>query len=56
MDEGEILMKKVTKNLQNLVKKRKTPVVITKQGSIKLRKPSSGTDMESYCYSSYSNN
>ena len=47
-------MKKITKNLQNLVKKRKTPVVITKQGSIKnYSKSSSGTDIESYCYSNY---
>jgi hypothetical protein len=47
-------MKKMTKNLQTLVKKRKTPIVVTKQGSIKNRKPSNGTDVESYCYSNYS--
>jgi len=49
-------MKKTTKNLQNLVKKRKTPIVVTKLGSIKNRKSSQGTDIESYCFSSYSNN
>jgi len=49
-------MKKVTKNLQDLVKKRKTPTVVTKQGSLKIKKYSSGTDIESYCYSSYGNN
>lgn len=47
-------MKKITKNLQNLVKKRKTPVVVTKQGSVKIRvRSSSDTDIESYCYSPY---
>jgi len=46
-------MKKITKNLQNLVKKRNTPIVVTKQGSIKIRRSSSGTDIESYCYSNY---
>jgi hypothetical protein len=44
-----------TKKLQNLVKTRKTPVVITKQGSIKNRKSSSGESVESYCYTSYNN-
>jgi len=49
-------MNKATKNLQNLVKKRKTPVVVTKLGSIKNRKSSQGTDVESYCFSIYSDN
>lgn len=49
-------MNKVTKSLKSLVKKRKTPLVITKQGSAKIRSgSSSGTDMESYCYSNYNN-
>jgi len=48
--------KDVTKKLKNLVKSRKTPVVITKQGSIKYNKKYSDTSIESYCYSGYSNN
>ncbi len=46
-------MNKTTKKLQALVKKRKTPVVVTKQGTIKINKHSSDTSVESYCYSSY---
>lgn len=48
--------KDVTKKLQSLVKSRKTPIVITKQGSIKYNRKYSDTSIESYCYSSYSNN
>ena len=49
-------MKKTTKNLKNLVKKRKTAIVVTKQGSVRTRSRSSGTDVESYCFSNYSTN
>lgn len=49
-------MNKATKKLQTLVKKRKTPVVITKQGSIKISRHSSDSDsVESYCYTNYNN-
>lgn len=48
--------KDATKKLRNLVKNRKTPVVITKQGSIRNNKRHSDTSCESYCYSSYNNN
>ena len=44
----------MTKKLQNLVKVRKTPIVVTKQGSIKNKsKNSSSSSIESYSYSSY---
>jgi hypothetical protein len=46
----------MTKKLRTLVKHRKTPVVVTKQGSVKVRSRSSdGESVESYCYSSYEN-
>jgi len=45
----------MTKKLQGLVKVRKTPVVVTKQGSIKNRKNSDGESIESYCYTNYNN-
>jgi len=49
-------MNKTTKKLLTLVKKRKTPVVITKQGSMKINRNSSDSDsVESYCYTSYNN-
>ena len=48
-------MKNMTKKLQTLVKRRKTPVVITKQGSIKSNKKSESDSIDSYCYSSYNN-
>ena len=44
-----------TKKLQNLVKNRKTHIVITKQGSLKHRKSSESESVESYCYSNYNN-
>ena len=44
--------KNVTKKLQNLVKDRKTPIVVTKQGTKKPRY-SSGESYENYSYSSY---
>ena len=47
--------KNATKKLQNLVKERKTPIVVTKQGSIKRRSNSSGESVESYCYTNYNN-
>lgn len=54
MFKGEIEnMNKTTKKLQTLVKKRKTPVVVTKQGSLKINRSSSDTSVESYCYSGY---
>jgi hypothetical protein len=44
----------MTKKLQNLVKVRKTPVVVTKQGSIKNKsKNSHSSSIESYSYSNY---
>ena len=43
----------VTKKLRNLVKDRKTPIVVTKQGSIKHRKNTNNESLESYCYSGY---
>ena len=50
-------MNNTTKKLQTLVKKRKTPVVVTKRGSIKINRNSSDSDsVESYCYSNYGNN
>ena len=49
-------MKQITKKLQNLVKERKTPIVITKEGSIKKVRNSNSESLESYCYSEYSNN
>lgn len=49
-------MKQITKKLQNLVKDRKTPIVVTKEGSIKKAKNPNNESLESYCYSSYSNN
>ena len=46
--------KGMTKKLQNLVKTRKTHIVVTKQGSIKNKsRNSSSASVESYCYSSY---
>ena len=43
-----------TKKLQDLIKVRKTPVVVTKQGSVKYKSRNSGsTSVESYCYSEY---
>jgi len=49
-------IKSTTKKLQSLVKNRKTQLVVIKQGSIKNNKKTSDTSIESYCYSSYSNN
>ena len=44
----------MTKKLQNLIKERKTPVVVTKQGSVKHKTKAPGSaSVESYCYSSY---
>jgi hypothetical protein len=44
----------MTKKLQNLVKFRKTPIVVTKQGSIKNKtRNSNSSSIESYSYSSY---
>ena len=44
----------MTKKLQNLVKVRKTPIVVTKQGSIKYKsRNSSSSSIESYSYSNY---
>jgi hypothetical protein len=44
----------MTKKLQSLVKERKTPVVVTKQGSVKHKTKKPGTaSVESYSYSSY---
>ena len=48
--------KDITKKLQNLVKHRKTSIVVTKQGSIKTNKKYNTISCESYCYSSYNNN
>ncbi len=46
----------MTKKLQNLVKVRKTPIVVTKQGSIKSKsRNSNSSSIESYSYSSYNN-
>jgi hypothetical protein len=46
----------MTKKLQNLVKVRKTPIVVTKQGSIKYKsRNSKSSSIESYSYSSYNN-
>ena len=43
----------MTKKLQTLVKHRKTPIVIIKQGTVKIRsRSSSDKSMESYSYSS----
>ena len=48
----------MTKKLKNLVKNRKTPIVIIKQGTIRIRSRSSDSEtMENYSYSSnYENN
>ena len=48
----------MTKKLKDLVKNRKTPIVITKQGSIRIRsRNSSNESLENYSYSSgYENN
>jgi len=44
----------MTKKLQNLLKVRKTPIVVTKQGSIKNKsRNSKSPSIESYSYSSY---
>jgi hypothetical protein len=48
-------MKDMTKKLKTLVKKRKTPIVITKQGSIKINKKYDSDSIDSYCYTSYNN-
>lgn len=49
-------MKDITKKLQKLVKTRKTPVVVTEQGSVKaVSKRKDSGSAESYCYSSYNN-
>lgn len=48
--------KDITKKLRNLVKHRKTSIVVTKQGSIKTNKKYNTISCESYCYSSYNNN
>jgi len=46
----------MTKKLQNLVKVRKTPIVVTKQGSIKCKtRNSNSSSIESYSYSNYNN-
>ena len=46
----------MTKKLQTLVKHRKTPIVVTKQGSVKIRSRSSDVEsLDSYCYSNYEN-
>lgn len=43
----------MTKKLQTLVKHRKTPIVIIKQGTVKIRSRSSSVEsIESYSYSS----
>jgi hypothetical protein len=48
----------MTKKLKDLVKNRKTPIVIIKQGTVRVRsRSSSGESLESYSYSSnYENN
>jgi len=47
-------MNKITKKLQNLVKDRKTPVVVIKQGSIKpVRRNTTSSSYESYSYYNY---
>ena len=48
----------MTKKLKNLVKNRKTPIVIIKQGTIRIRSRSSSSEsIENYSYSSdYENN
>jgi hypothetical protein len=44
----------MTKKLQNLVKVRKTPIVVTKQGSIKNKtRNANSSSIESYSYSNY---
>jgi len=46
----------MTKKLQNLVKVRKTPIVVTKQGSIKNKtRNADSSSIESYSYSNYNN-
>ena len=48
----------MTKKLKDLVKNRKTPIVIIKQGSVRVRSRSSSSEsLENYSYSSgYENN
>ena len=47
----------MTKKLKNLVKNRKTPIVVTKQGTIRIRSRSSSNEsLENYSYSSYYEN
>lgn len=48
----------MTKKLKDLVKNRKTPIVIIKQGTVRVRSRSSSSEsLESYSYSSdYENN
>jgi hypothetical protein len=47
----------MTKKLKNLVKNRNTPIVITKQGTVRIRsRNSSNESLENYCYSSYHEN
>ena len=50
----KINVKGTTKKLQNLVKKKKTQIIVIKAGSIKTSTHSSGTSSEAY-YPSYSN-
>ena len=44
-----------TKKLLKFVKDRKTPIVVTKQGSLKNRRSSNSESVENYCYSGYNN-
>jgi hypothetical protein len=48
----------MTKKLKDLVKNRKTPIVIIKQGTVRIRSRSSSSEsLENYSYSSdYENN
>jgi len=48
----------MTKKLKDLVKNRKTPIVIIKQGTVRIRSRSSNNEsLENYSYSSdYENN
>jgi len=51
--EKSKLKNNATKKLQDLVKVRKTPVVVTKQGSLRKKSNSNGESVESYCNSDY---
>jgi hypothetical protein len=44
-----------TKKLLKFVKDRNTPVVVTKQGSLKNRRRGNSESLESYCFSGYNN-